>query len=87
LNTIITEETEFGEVPIDIYTKLANDRILFINNHIDDRIATDIVATLLLQSEENSSKKITLIINAESGNVQLNVQLKLFALDLLWMRL
>lgn len=70
MNTIITEATDHGEVPIDIYQKLANDRILFICNHIDDKLATDIVATLLLKDAEDSDKKITLFINSEGGDIR-----------------
>lgn len=65
MNTLVTETTEFGEVPIDIYQKLSNDRILFICNHIDDKLATDLVATLLLKDAENSDEKITIFINSE----------------------
>jgi ATP-dependent Clp protease, protease subunit len=70
LNTIITETTDHGEIPVDIYQKLANDRILFICNHIDDKLATDIVATLLLKDSEDSDKKITLFINSEGGDIR-----------------
>jgi ATP-dependent Clp protease protease subunit len=70
LNTIITETTDHGEIPVDIYQKLANDRILFICNHIDDKLATDIVATLLLKDSEDSEKKITLFINSEGGDIR-----------------
>lgn len=69
MNTIVTEDTEHGEIPVDIYQKLANDRLLFICNHIDDKLATDIVATLLLKDLE-SNDKITLFINSESGNIR-----------------
>lgn len=70
MNTIITETTDHGEIPVDIYQKLANDRILFICNHIDDKLATDIVATLLLKDSEDSEKKITLFINSEGGDIR-----------------
>jgi len=70
LNTIVTEATEHGEMPIDIYQKLSNDRILFICDVIDDKLATDIVATLLLKDLEDSEKKITLFINSEGGDIR-----------------
>lgn len=70
MNTIITETTEHGEIPVDIYQKLASDRILFLCNHIDDKLATDIVATLLLKDSEDSEKKITLFINSEGGDIR-----------------
>jgi ATP-dependent Clp protease protease subunit len=70
LNTIITETTEHGEMPIDVYQKLANDRILFICDHIDDGVATDVAATLLLKDQEDPDQKITLFINSESGDIR-----------------
>lgn len=70
MNTILFETTEHGEIPVDIYQKLANDRILFICNSIDDKLATDIVATLLLKDAEDSEKKITLFINSDGGDIR-----------------
>lgn len=70
LNTIVTETTEHGEIPMDVYQKLANDRILFICDDIGDEIATDITATLLLKDSEDSEKKITLFINSQGGDIR-----------------
>lgn len=70
MNTIITETTEHGELPLDVYQKLANDRILFICEDITDSIATDITATLLLKDSEDSEKKITLFINSQGGSIR-----------------
>jgi len=70
LNTRVIETTENGDIPVDVYQKLANDRIIFICNHIDDEIATDVVATILLKNQESSDQKITLFINSESGDIR-----------------
>jgi ATP-dependent Clp protease protease subunit len=70
LNTIVLESTEQGDMPIDIYQKLANDRILFLCNRIDDKTATDIVASMLLKDAEDSTKKITLFINCDGGDIR-----------------
>lgn len=70
LNTLILETTEYGEYPVDIYQKMAGDRILFINDIINDKIATDIVATLLLKDSEDSESKISLIINSSGGDIR-----------------
>lgn len=70
LNTLVLEETENGEMPLDVYQKLANDRILFITDYIDDRIATDLTATLLLKDHEDNEKKITLFINSPGGDIR-----------------
>jgi ATP-dependent Clp protease protease subunit len=70
LNTLVTEETEHGDLPVDVYHKLADDRILFLSDIIDDKIATDIIATLLLKDAEDSESKITLFINSEGGDIR-----------------
>ncbi len=70
MNTILTETTEHGEVPVDVYQKLAEDRILFICDHINDKMATDIVATLLLKDAENCDEKITIFINSGGGDIR-----------------
>lgn len=70
MNTIVTESTEFGEIPMDVYQKLANDRILFICDDITDQVATDITATLLFKDSEDSEKKITLFINSQGGDIR-----------------
>ncbi len=70
MNTIVTETTELGEVPINIYQKLASDRILFICNNIDDKLATAVVAALILKDSEDPEKKITIFINSEGGDIR-----------------
>jgi len=70
LNTIVSEPTEHGDIPVDVYHKLSNDRILFLYNQITDNLATDIVATLLLKDAENSEKKITIFINSHGGDIR-----------------
>ena len=70
MNTIVIEQTEMGDTPLDVYQKLSNDRILFVTGDIDEKTATDICATLLLKSHENEEKKITLFINSNGGNIR-----------------
>jgi ATP-dependent Clp protease protease subunit len=70
MNTIVTETTEHGEMPLDVYQKLSNDRILFICEYISDDIASDITATLLLKDSEDSEKKITLFLNSHGGDIR-----------------
>jgi ATP-dependent Clp protease protease subunit len=70
LNTIILEETEHGEVPVDVYQKLADNRVLFLFNTIDDKLASDITATLLLKDREDTENKIVLFINSDGGDIR-----------------
>jgi len=70
LNTLVLEQTEYGEVPIDVYQKLSSDRILFLTESLNDELASDIVATLLLKDSEDSDEKITLFINCHGGDIR-----------------
>lgn len=71
MNTLVLEAGPNNEeIPMDVYQKLANDRILFITNYISDEVATDIVATLLLKDHEDPEEKITLFINCHGGDVR-----------------
>jgi len=55
---------------MDVYQKMANDRILFITDYITDDVATDMIATLLLKDHEDPEKKITLFINSPGGDIR-----------------
>lgn len=70
MNTLVLEQTEHGEVPVDVYQKLSGDRILFLTDYLDDNLASDIVATLLLKDHEDSESKITLFINTHGGDIR-----------------
>jgi ATP-dependent Clp protease protease subunit len=70
LNTLVLEQTEHGEVPVDVYQKLSGDRILFLTDYLDDNLASDIVATLFLKDHEDSESKITLFINTHGGDIR-----------------
>lgn len=70
LNTLIIENTESGEVAVDVYQKLSQNRLLFIHEEITDSVATDIVAALLSKDDEDSEQKITLLINSEGGDIR-----------------
>ena len=70
MNTLVIESTENGDMPVDVYQKLSNDRILFICDQITDELATDIVATLLLKDVEDPDSKITLFINSDGGDIR-----------------
>lgn len=70
MNTIVLEETEDGDMPVDVYQRLADDRILFLCGEITDSLATDIVASLLLKDAESPGEKITLFINSDGGDIR-----------------
>lgn len=62
--------TDHGEIAVDVYQKLSEDRILFVCAPLTDQLATDIVATLLLKDAEDSTRKITLFINSPGGDIR-----------------
>lgn len=70
MNTIITEKTPNGDVSYDVFSRLVNDRILFLYDYVDDRVATDTVAALLYLDSLDSETQISLYINSEGGNVR-----------------
>lgn len=70
MNTLILEQTENGDIPVDVYAKLSQDRILFLSEELHDELATDMVATLLLKDSEDPDRKITLFINSHGGDIR-----------------
>ena len=70
MNTLVLEQSEHGEYPIDVYAKLSQDRILFLSEPLHDNLAADMVATLLLKDSEDPERKITLFINSHGGDIR-----------------
>jgi ATP-dependent Clp protease protease subunit len=70
MNTFVLEEGPHGDVPVDVFQKLAEDRTIFVAGHIDDRLASDIKATLILKDYEDGDEKITIFINSDGGDVR-----------------
>lgn len=70
MNTIITQQTDNGEVSFDVFGKLVESRILFLQGFIDDGMATDISATLLYMDSQNDKEQISLYINSEGGDIR-----------------
>lgn len=71
-NTLIPsviEKTQFGERTYDIYSRLLEERIIFLGQGIEDTIANSIIAQLLFLEKENKEKDITLYVNSPGGQV------------------
>ena len=71
-NTLIPsviEKTQFGERTYDIYSRLLEERIVFLGQGIEDTIANSIIAQLLFLEKENAEKDITLYVNSPGGQV------------------
>ncbi|OSX74457.1 hypothetical protein BU14_0288s0011 [Porphyra umbilicalis] len=54
---------------MDIYSRLAQDRILLLGSAVDDDVANQLVAQLLFLAAEDPDKDITIYINSPGGSV------------------
>ena len=66
---MVVEQTSRGERAFDIYSRLLNDRVIFLGTPVDDQIANLIVAQLLHLESEDPEKDISLYINSPGGSV------------------
>ncbi|MCE5203160.1 MAG: ATP-dependent Clp endopeptidase proteolytic subunit ClpP [Coriobacteriales bacterium] len=66
---IVVEQTSRGERSFDIFSRLLNDRVVFLGNEIDDVIANLVIAQLLHLESEDPEKDISLYINSPGGSV------------------
>jgi ATP-dependent Clp protease, protease subunit len=65
----VIEKTGRGERAYDIYSRLLEDRIIFIGTAIDDMVANSVIAQLLFLQKENKSQDINIYINSPGGSV------------------
>lgn len=65
----VLEKTPQGERAYDIYSRLLKDRIIFLNDEINDHTANLVIAQLLFLANEDSKKDIYLYINSPGGSV------------------
>ena len=66
---MVIEQTSRGERSFDIYSRLLNERIIFLGTQVDDQIANLIIAQLLHLESEDPDKDINLYINSPGGSV------------------
>ena len=66
---MVIEQTGRGERSYDIYSRLLEDRVVFLTGEINDQIADLIVAQLLFLEGKDSAKDISLYINSPGGSV------------------
>ena len=63
----VVDKTNAGERAFDIYSRLLEDRIIFISGEINDQIANTVIAQLLYLDSKNSTSDIHLYINSPGG--------------------
>ena len=66
---MVVEQTSRGERAFDIYSRLLNERIVFLGTPVTDDIANLIVAQLLHLESEDPDKDISLYVNSPGGSV------------------
>ena len=66
---MVVEQTSRGERAFDIYSRLLNERIIFLGTPIDDEIANLTIAELLHLESDDPDKDISLYINCPGGSV------------------
>jgi ATP-dependent Clp protease protease subunit len=66
---MVVEQSPRGERSFDIYSRLLNERIVFIGTPIDDGVANLVVAQLLHLESEDPDKDVSLYINSPGGVV------------------
>ncbi len=66
---MVVEQTSRGERSYDIYSRLLNDRIIFLADEVNDATASLVVAQLLYLEVEDPDKDISLYINSPGGSI------------------
>jgi ATP-dependent Clp protease, protease subunit len=66
---MVVEQSPRGERSFDIFSRLLNERIVFIGTPVDDQIANLVVAQLLHLESEDPDKDVSLYINSPGGSV------------------
>ncbi len=65
----VVEKTQRGERAYDIYSRLLENRIVFLGTPINDQVANSIIAQLLFLASKDPKKDIELYINSPGGQV------------------
>ena len=66
---MVVDQKGAGERSYDIYSRLLEDRIIFLNGEIDDNVANLVIAQLIYLEGKNPDKDIFLYINSPGGSV------------------
>ncbi len=66
---MVVEQTGRGERTYDIFSRLLNDRIIFLSDEVNDATASLVVAQLLYLEAQDPDKDISFYINSPGGSV------------------
>ena len=70
---VVVEQTSRGERSYDIYSRLLNDRIIFLADEVNDVTASLVVAQLLYLEAQDPDKDIYLYINSPGGSISVGM--------------
>ena len=66
---MVVEQTGRGERSYDIFSRLLNDRIVFLSDEVNDTTASLVVAQMLFLEAQDAEKEISFYINSPGGSV------------------
>ena len=66
---MVVEQTSRGERSYDIFSRLLNDRIIFLSDEVNDATASLVVAQMLFLEAQDPDKDISFYINSPGGSV------------------
>ena len=66
---MVVEQTAHGERSFDIYSRLLNDRIIFLSDQVNDVTASSVVAQLLYLEAQDPDRDISFYINSPGGSI------------------
>ncbi|MDP9190043.1 MAG: ATP-dependent Clp protease proteolytic subunit [Actinomycetota bacterium] len=66
---MVVEQSARGERSYDIYSRMLNERVIFLGSEIDDQVANLIIAQIIHLESEDPEKDISLYINSPGGQV------------------
>ena len=66
---MVVEQTGRGERSYDIFSRLLNDRIVFLSDEVNDATASLVVAQMLFLEAQDADKEISFYINSPGGSV------------------
>ena len=66
---MVVEQTSRGERSYDIFSRLLNDRVIFLSDEVNDTTASLVVAQLLFLEAQDPDKDISFYINSPGGSV------------------
>src|ERR1041385_5813186 len=66
---MVVEQTALGERSFDIYSRLLQERIIFLGAPIDDDLANLVIAEMLFLASEDPERDISMYINSPGGSI------------------